>query len=140
MTHDCYNEAKEDETMHPYEYDDEREEPSSFGEYGRQAWDDLLHEGDENNDGDDQIHLSKKAERDLLEFANDRLRNRETAPVVKVWIFLILSFAMLMLAIGYISDTRPADPGRRGPGQHRFSVFLFSYAQRSDLHLRKSDV
>ena len=69
--------------MRPYDYNDDRQESFSNDEFGRQAWNEYLNIDEVQEETSEaeikdpnRIHLSPRAQRDLLEFSNDKLNRK----------------------------------------------------------------
>ena len=93
-------------------YDREKDREFANEEFGRQAWNDYMNEDgeedrkEETSSDDGSIRLSRKAERDLLEFSNDKLRSKRSRRNSKAAIAAIGASVLLVSTLTLVIANR----------------------------------
>ena len=104
--------------MRPNDYNRQNREDQEFSndEFGRQAWDEFIRgeeEEEETGEAKDtgHIHLSRRAERDLLQFSNDKLSRRRSAGGQTIGIIAAVIGILLASVVGIgVMTARNTDP------------------------------
>ena len=95
-------------------YDREKDREFANEEFGRQAWNDYMNEDgeedrkEETSPDDGSIRLSRKAERDLLEFSNDKLRHKRSRKNSRAAIAAIGASVLLVSTLTLVIANRSA--------------------------------
>ncbi|MBR3356317.1 MAG: hypothetical protein IKG46_00500 [Solobacterium sp.] len=93
-------------------YDREKDREFANEEFGRQAWNEYMKEDEveekkeETSPDDGSIRISRKAERDLLEFSNDKLRSKRSRKNTRAAVAAIGASVLLVSTLALVAANR----------------------------------